>query len=270
MLSFLAKHPPRTKIAHLDKILLDGGRSAVEFKPPGDRYLVANRLPPAPASGASNSSLAPPPHRHLWQDETFRVVRGTARFTMGRGGGGGRVGRVLLATAGRVVVMPRRVAHAFCNASADAELVLEFVLHPASRETDEAYFREHLLMSTFSFVRYLITGQGQRDVHRMWRRPFPREREGLHLPTYATDRELFLSGNVWGYRHDCNKAGLPRSLFQTLLFMHRGGVVMALPGPESISKAAGLLLNYIGGVLIGKMLLGFRDSYPEYYRGSSS
>lgn len=52
--------------------------------------------------------------------------------------------------------------------------------------------------------------------------------------------------------------------------MHRGRVVMALPGPEWLSMAAGLLLNYIGGVMIGKMLLGFRDSYPEYYHGSSS
>lgn len=154
MLSFLAKHPPRTNISHLDSITLDGRRSAVVFKPPGDRYLVVNRLPPAvsareaqrlglPHPGA-NSSLAPPLHRHLWQDETFRVVRGTASFitVAGRWARRGEEQR-LLAGAGQVVVIPRRVAHAFCNASEEAELVVEFVLDPASRETDEAYFREH-------------------------------------------------------------------------------------------------------------------------------
>lgn len=149
MLSFLARRVPRTTTSHLDKIALDGGRSTAEFKPPADRYLMANRLPPAaPASEAArlglphagaNSSLAPPPHRHLWQDETFHVVSGTARFTFPGGGGGGAE---KLARAGEVVVVPRRAAHTFCNASAEDELVVEFVLDPGTRDTDEAYFRE--------------------------------------------------------------------------------------------------------------------------------
>lgn len=76
-------------------------------------------------------------------------------------------------------------------------------------------------------------------------------------------------GNVWGYRDDCRRAGVKRSLFQALLFMHRGGVVMALPGPEGISRALGLLLNYVGGVFIGKWLLGYSGCYPEYYHPGS-
>lgn len=149
MLSFLARRVPRTTTSHLDRITLDGGVSTAEFKPPADRYLVTNRLPPAaspqeaarlglPHAGA-NSSLAPPLHRHLWQDETFHVVSGTAKFTLGRGPGGGTE---RLAGAGEVVVVPRRAAHTFCNASGEEELVVEFVLDPASRDTDEAYFRE--------------------------------------------------------------------------------------------------------------------------------
>lgn len=63
---------------------------------------------------------------------------------------------------------------------------------------------------------------------------------------------------------------MSRSIFQALLFMHRGGVVMALPGPEVVSVAVGVLLNYIGGVMIGRMLLGYRDSYPEYYHELST
>lgn len=60
---------------------------------------------------------------------------------------------------------------------------------------------------------------------------------------------------------------MQRNIFQALLFMHRGGVCLALPGPEIISRVAGLLLNYIGGVFVGKMLLGYQDTYPEYYDG---
>ncbi|CAN8102007.1 unnamed protein product [Discula destructiva] len=224
MLSFLAKHPPRSKICHRDTIRLDGGRSVVQFKPPGDRYLVINRLPPAlTASEArrqglhhhkgANSSLAPPLHRHLKQEETFHVISGTAKFTVG----GQRTGHERLAHAGDVVVIPKREVHAFCNASEEVELVIEFVLDPSSRRTDECYFR-----------------------------------------------------NVWGYRNDLKQAGMDRSVFQALLFMHRGGVLMALPGPETVSLVMGLLLNYIGGVLIGKIILGYRDSYPEYYHELSS
>lgn len=62
---------------------------------------------------------------------------------------------------------------------------------------------------------------------------------------------------------------MKRSLFQALLFMHRGGVVMALPGPEVISSALGMLLNYIGGVIIGKWLLGYSSCYHEYYHPRS-
>lgn len=149
MLSFLTRRVPRTAISHLDRITLDGGRSTAEFKLPADRYLVINRLPPAAASpqeaarlglphAGANSSLAPPLHRHLWQDETFHVISGTAKFTLGRGAGGTEK----LAGAGEVVVVPRRAAHTFCNASGEEELVVEFVLDPASRDTDEAYFRE--------------------------------------------------------------------------------------------------------------------------------
>lgn len=149
MLAFLAKHPPKTKISHLDQLTLDGGRSAVEFKRPGDRYLVVNRLPPALSSAeahkrrlphkAANTSLAPPLHRHFWQNEYFHVLGGTAKFTIGSG----QAQQERLVSAGEpVVTIPKRQLHTFCNASEEAELVVEFVLDPASRQTDEAYFSE--------------------------------------------------------------------------------------------------------------------------------
>lgn len=45
---------------------------------------------------------------------------------------------------------------------------------------------------------------------------------------------------------------------------------MALPGPDAVSSVLGLLLNYIGGRIIGTLLLGYRDSYPEYYHDAAS
>ncbi|ROV99547.1 hypothetical protein VMCG_06350 [Cytospora schulzeri] len=221
MLYFLARRVPRTRTSHLDVITFDRGQSKAEFKAPSDRYLVINRLPPALSSSeaqqrglphkAANSTLAPPLHRHLWQEETFHILSGSAKFTLGIG----RQSRHRLASAGEVMVIPRGQVHTFCNASEGAGLVVEFVLDPASRRTDEAYFR-----------------------------------------------------NVWGYRDDCTRAGVQGSPFQSLLFMHRGGVVMALPGPEIVSKTLGLLFTYVGGVLIGKLLLGYADSYHEYYHPS--
>lgn len=148
MLSFLARRVPRTKTSHLDVVTFDGGHSTAEFKTPKDRYLVTNRLPPALSSSkarqvglphkGANSTLAPPLHRHVWQEETFHVLSGTARFTLGSGG----QRRERLAPAGEIMVIPRGHVHTFCNASEEAELVVEFVLDPASRDTDEAYFRE--------------------------------------------------------------------------------------------------------------------------------
>ena len=68
------------------------------------------------------------------------------------------------------------------------------------------------------------------------------------------------------YRDDCRKAGIPRSLPQVLLFNWVGGVVLALPGPTIISKPVGVALNLFGGLVLGKYILGYRESYPEYYK----
>ena len=141
MFSFLAVHPPRTKIAHLNPIPLDDGRSIVEFKSPSDNYLVINRLPPVATDdevasnkvpSKSNCALAPPLHWHYYQDETFHVLEGTAKFTLGD--------KEKIAHAGDTVFIPRQQFHTFCNASEETELNVEFVLDPGSRADDEAYF----------------------------------------------------------------------------------------------------------------------------------
>jgi mannose-6-phosphate isomerase-like protein (cupin superfamily) len=145
MLSFLAKHLPRTRVAHLDQITYDEGQSTVTFKPPLDRYLVINQLPPASSSSEAaaggvsrNSVLAPPLHWHARQDETFHVLQGTARFE--------RDGQVATVDEGEIVLIPKGCFHKFCNASDERPLLIEFVLEPKMRDRDEAYFSELVLL----------------------------------------------------------------------------------------------------------------------------
>jgi hypothetical protein len=76
-------------------------------------------------------------------------------------------------------------------------------------------------------------------------------------------------GNMWGYRDDCRKAGIQRSLPQVLLFMWKGKAVLALSGPKFIAKSLGLLLTFFGGLVIGKWILGYSDCYSEYYHSST-
>ncbi|KAJ5896790.1 uncharacterized protein N7473_006189 [Penicillium subrubescens] len=84
-------------------------------------------------------------------------------------------------------------------------------------------------------------------------------------PKWRERDEAFFR-NVQSYRDDCRKAGIPRSLPQVLLFNWVGGVVLALPGPTIISKPVGVALNLFGGLVLGKYILGYRESYPEYYK----
>ncbi|KAI1629579.1 hypothetical protein EDD37DRAFT_59553 [Exophiala viscosa] len=119
MLSFLVKPPQRTRVAHLNKIAFDDGRSCIEFKAPSDQYLVINRLPPAPQEEAStdkhgiegpsspNCALNPPLHWHSRQDEFFHVLHGKAAFYL--------EDRKHIATAGEVVEIPGGVYHTFRN-----------------------------------------------------------------------------------------------------------------------------------------------------------
>lgn len=211
MFSFLARHPPRTRIVHLSKIEFDNGRSFIQFKPHDDRYLVINSLPPdenqaSPADEKPtppNCALAPPLHWHSHQEEVFHVLEGDALFYL--------EGKRQVARQGDVVTIPKQAFHTFRNASATQRLLIEFVLKPQNKDRDECFFR-----------------------------------------------------NTQTYRDDCRKAGVPRSMFQVLMFNRRGNVVLALPGPKPVAKLAGLLLNFLGSI-IGRYFLGYSYSYPEYY-----
>jgi mannose-6-phosphate isomerase-like protein (cupin superfamily) len=149
MFSFFAKHPPRTRVAHLAKVHYDEGRSWVEFKGPNDEYFVINEFPPAASdaevrngivSSKANCALAPALHWHRDQDERFRVLHGTAKFTLD--------GKDILASQGEVVSIPKKAFHTFCNASETEKMRIEFVLQPTRRERDLEFFSKYLDFDT--------------------------------------------------------------------------------------------------------------------------
>jgi len=51
--------------------------------------------------------------------------------------------------------------------------------------------------------------------------------------------------------------------------MRRGNTVFVWRGPPALAKLFGVLMNFVGGVIIGKWLLGYSDSYEEYYHPES-
>lgn len=137
MLSFLAVHPKRTRVTHLQTISFDDGASSIEFKAPSDQYLVVNRWPPAASEeqtvpGQAKCALSPRLHWHYYQKETFHILSGTARFVLEED--------QLLATAGDTVNIPAGAFHTFCNASTTEAMEVEFTLEPSTRKKDEAFF----------------------------------------------------------------------------------------------------------------------------------
>ena len=148
MLGLLTSGPKRTRVAALDTIFFDNGRSSITFKSPSDPYLVINRLPPAAVAELEDNTNPPPPncaldpplHWHLDQVERFHVLEGEARFYLD--------GRVQTVAFNDVVTIPRQAFHTFRNASTEHELLIEFVLDPKNRGRDEAFFSTSQLLIT--------------------------------------------------------------------------------------------------------------------------
>ncbi|KAF2720729.1 hypothetical protein K431DRAFT_225703 [Polychaeton citri CBS 116435] len=71
--------------------------------------------------------------------------------------------------------------------------------------------------------------------------------------------------NLYSYLEDCHQQKVAPSLPQLLLFLDSAEVSLAFPGPGWIARP----LSYAFGVVVGRWLgwlLGYRASYPEYYR----
>ena len=88
----------------------------------------------------------------------------------------------------------------------------------------------------------------------------------ISLAPFSRARDKSFFRNLFGYFDDCRKQGKAPSFPQLLLFLHFADVVLVLPGPKRTSHPLGRLMNLLVGVIVGKWLLGFHESYPEYYK----
>jgi len=108
-----------------------------------------------------------------------------------------------------------------------------------------------------------------RALHRFWNAG--KEGESctvdITLDPSMNDEKFFR--NFYGYVDDARDNGGP-SLWQMLLFLHAGGVVLAVPGlPRVLGDPLGKLIGWVGGVVVGKWALGMEESYGDYYKESA-
>lgn len=259
MLSILTSHPPRTRSMHLQTLRLDDGASMAWFEKRTNfansqhALIVAiNRLPPAlhgdgdnSASttsggktstaipsypGLSNSSLGPPLHYHITQDETFAVTQGKAVFyTFPLLGAwtvpSPRYCKADVLSAGQTIKIPKGVVHTFRNASSQHSMEVEFVLDPPISTRSDALGDGHV-------------------------------------------EETFFR-NTWSYRADVKAAGMERSLLQVMCFNRPPGVVLMMPGCGAwVSWVLGVIGASIGRWVWGYRSV--YDEYASATKGPSS
>lgn len=92
----------------------------------------------------------------------------------------------------------------------------------------------------------------------------------IHLAPESYESEQRFFRNFFGYLDDCRKAKAAPSFFQLLVFLHSADTPLAVPLPwESIGKIASRIL-LTATAFWGTWILGYRDTYPEYYEEGKS
>ncbi|KAK5093370.1 hypothetical protein LTR70_004742 [Exophiala xenobiotica] len=279
---FAPRLPPRTRLNSHTHLVLDNARSKIVFHGSAgpqapfkitspSPYLVENHLPPAPAppsdADSPNSSLCPPFHIHLKEDETFHVISGTAKFLLldrrrsppTNATATTQAGLTTrLANPGTTLTIPRGQIHTFRNASTTQPLHIEF---------------------GFSSLPSASSNSKSETP--------PSPPTSTTQPTALTTKMHRFFLNTQLYRSDCTTHSIPRSLPQVLLFNHAADVALvpawllalhrrARPPllraliERIIAPVLGRLMNVLGGVLLGQYIFGLSASYPEYYPYSSS
>ena len=84
-------------------------------------------------------------------------------------------------------------------------------------------------------------------------------------PEYENE-EIFFR-NFLTYLDDCQLATVAPSLFQLNLFLYRFKCPPALPipGPKWLKYWYSCFMCWFLGVVVGRWILGYRSTYPEYY-----
>lgn len=92
----------------------------------------------------------------------------------------------------------------------------------------------------------------------------------VHLTPEEYEREQRFFRNLFGYLDDCRASQTAPNPFQLLAMLHAADTPIAVPTPwDWLSRLLSRLVT-AGGALVGTWLLGFRDSYPEYYEEGKS
>ncbi|KIW17536.1 hypothetical protein PV08_04730 [Exophiala spinifera] len=92
----------------------------------------------------------------------------------------------------------------------------------------------------------------------------------VRLDPEKHDQEQRFFRNFFGYLDDCRKANSAPSLFQLMVFLHAADTPLALPVPNEtlafwVSRAFLIVMAFWG-----RWMLGYKDSYPEYYETPKS
>ncbi|CAK4031899.1 -like cupin [Lecanosticta acicola] len=89
---------------------------------------------------------------------------------------------------------------------------------------------------------------------------------------YENEQRFFR--NFFGYLDDCKRSRTAPSIFQLFVFLHSADVPLAIPLPNVPgAEFVGLYLSWallIVVAYIGRVVLGYRQTYPEYYNSSKS
>lgn len=92
----------------------------------------------------------------------------------------------------------------------------------------------------------------------------------IHLAPEAYESEQRFFRNFFGYLDDCKRTRTTPSFFQLLVFLHSADTPLAVPLPwEGLGKVASRVLLTVTAFW-GKWVLGYRDSYVEYYEEGKS
>lgn len=72
--------------------------------------------------------------------------------------------------------------------------------------------------------------------------------------------------NLYSYLEDCGNQGVEPSPPQLLLFLHSAEVSLAFSwGPDWLMRGVSWGLGLVVGKWVGQYVLGYKESYPEYY-----
>ncbi|KAF6802137.1 hypothetical protein CSOJ01_11792 [Colletotrichum sojae] len=92
----------------------------------------------------------------------------------------------------------------------------------------------------------------------------------IHLTPESYDNEEQFFRNFFGYLDDCKTAKTAPSIFQLFVFLNSADTPLAVPLPsEALGRAASwVLLKAVA--FWGRWILGYKETYPEYYDSDKS